>query len=413
MGVTGVTLGGLITTGAVVAMGTAILYQLKGVPKLLYTKIKQKLVYTVKVYQYDELFDMLEKWLSTHHTSLYRDVEAITKNSIKRIPLPEETTYDNKAGVELRYKQEDNTFIIRYLNKKILISKSKEKLDKAQNIKDIWFRKYTISGIKAKTQIDLLLKEAITLSKKEEEADIVQIYGNNSWGNWENRGKKRIKPLDKTILNVKKKDYLIKDVDIFIKSEEWYKDASIPYKRGYCLYGPPGTGKTTLSLALANYTKRDLYCLNLNSIEDDTRLPSAFSSMDDNSILLIEDIDKIFSGRENVMESSKITFSTLLNCLDGAFYRHGLIVIITTNHMDKLDEALLRTGRIDLKMRVPLPSEKEISDYLSLFYNTPIEISGEFQLKMSDVQEICLSNKDDKYQTIKQILNHDRTKTTI
>lgn len=409
--VTGITLGSLLSTGALVAAGTALIYQLKGIPKLIYAKIKQRLIYTVRVYQYDELFEMLEKWLSVHHKALYRDVEAITKNCNRTPVLLTGDLYDNKLGLSLQYKQEDNTFIIKYLDKKILINKSKEKLEKAQNLKDIWFRKYTLSGIRAKTQIDKLLKEAILLSKKEEEFDIVQIYANNSWGNWEGRGKKRIKPLDKTILNKRKKDSLIEDLNVFVKSENWYKNASIPYKRGYCLYGPPGTGKTTLSLALANYTKRDLYCLNLNSIEDDSRLPNAFSSIEDNSILLIEDIDKVFSGRDNVLESSKITFSTLLNCLDGAFYRHGLIVIITTNHIEKLDEALMRTGRIDLKMRVPLPSEKEISEYLSLFYETPLELSGEFSLKMSDVQEICLKNRKDSSEAIKQILSYGRQYT--
>ena len=117
--------------------------------------------------------------------------------------------------------------------------------------------------------------------------------------------------------------------------------------------------------------------------------------MAEKSILLIEDIDKVFAGRENVSDKANITFSALLNCLDGAFYKHGLITIITTNHIEKLDEALLRTGRIDNKIEIPLPTDKEISEYLAVFYKKPtFVIQGKFNLKMSDVQEICLKNKN-------------------
>lgn len=406
----------VIGTGAILAgVGTvaySLLSQLKSVPNLIYKKVKQRFIFTVKVYQYDELFDNLETWLLTNHKKLYKDVEAVSRVSSEfamptKLAEMEGITL-NTEGTVISYKQEDNTFIIKYLNKKLLIVKSKEKLDKAQNLKDIWFRSYTISGWRAGKEIDSLLQEAIALCKKEEEADTVKIYSNSVYGDWINTGKKKVKPLQNTILNKITKDKIKNDVNKFLLSEKWYMDVCIPYKRGYCFYGPPGTGKTTLAMALANYTKRSIYALNLNSLDNDTRLPSLFSYVDDNSIILIEDIDKIFSGRENVNKDSKISFSSLLNCLDGVFYRKGLIVIITTNHMDKLDEALLRTGRIDLKIELPLPSDKEISEYLSLFYQADIGVFGNFNIKMSDVQEICLSNRNTSLGALKEIYSHEK-----
>ena len=298
-----------------------------------------------------------------------------------------------KEEKKLKYKQEENTFILRYGGKRILIVKNKEKIDKAQSAKDLWFRKYTFSGIKAKKEIDSLLKEAIEYSKKENIKNIVKIFSNTSYGDWYSGVKIKIKPIEKTIINKAKKEFIINDLDEFSQSEQWYSDVSVPYKRGYCFYGPPGTGKTTLALAIANYTNRNIYCINLNAIEDDSRLPRCFSDIGDNSILLIEDIDKIFSGRENVKEGSKITFSSLLNCLDGAFYKHGLITIITTNHLDKLDEALLRTGRIDVKMEISKPTDSEVNKYYEVFFNQPLNLEGKFNITMSDVQEICLKNK--------------------
>lgn len=406
----------VIGTGAILAgMGTiaySLFNQLKSLPSLAYKKLKQRLVYNVKVYQYDELFEMLEKWLSTHHQKLYRDVEAVTKISSKvqfsASLMEEEGVSINKEGTTISYKQEDNTFIIKYMGKKLFIVKSKEKLEKAQNLRDIWFRKYSISGWRAKKEIDFLLREAIALSKNEEEENTVSVYSNTSYGEWIGGSKKKVKPMDKTILAPFTKNLIKKDVNKFLTSESWYMNVCIPYKRGYCFFGPPGTGKTTLAMALATYTKRNIYSLNLNALENDTRLPYLFSSVGDNSIILIEDIDKVFSGRENVDEKSKISFSSLLNCLDGVFYKHGVIVIITTNHMEKLDEALLRTGRIDVKVEIPLPSDKEISEYLSLFYQTEVEVFGIFNIKMSDVQEICLTNRDNSLAALKQIYSYEK-----
>jgi chaperone BCS1 len=178
-----------------------------------------------------------------------------------------------------------------------------------------------------------------------------------------------------------------------------------------CLYGPPGTGKTTLSLAIANYTKRRVYCLNMNSLENDARMYQAFSAMSENAILLIEDIDKVFCGRDNVEQKAGITFSTFLNCMDGALYKHGILSIITTNHLDKLDEALLRTGRTDLKIEVPLPGSKEIAEYLAVFYNKPIfALEGGYSYKMSDIQEICLQNKNNFDNALKIIQNGQTTR---
>lgn len=380
--------------GALLAAGGGILYSLKSIPVTLWKKLKQRIIYTVRIYQYDDLFMMLEKWLYANYQKQYRDVEAYVEDDmLNGILIIKNGEIVNEKPKLAKYKQEENTFIINWKGKRIAINKSKEKIEKAgQSTRDIWFRKYTITGIKAKDQIEQILNEAILFAKKQRVKNTIKVVGNDSYGNWEQGSTIKVKPLERTILNSSKKDTIMSDINKFVESEDWYSEVCIPYKRGYCFYGPPGTGKTTLGLALANHLVRDVYCLNLNCLEDDSRLPRAIVAIPANSVLLIEDIDKVFSGRENVKEGSKITFSSLLNCLDGAFYKHGLVTIITTNHLDKLDEALLRTGRIDVKMEIPRPSDSEISQYVSLFFGEPFEVKGNFELKMSDIQEICLRN---------------------
>jgi len=387
-----------IYTGAALAGSGALIYSLKALPNKGYQRLKRNLVYNVKIYQYDELFEVLEQYLYTHFNSKYKDVEA-TISLNNHYP----GFIDDKEK-KISYKQEETNFLIKFEGKNLIISKAKEKLDKAQGIKELYFRKFTISGYRAKKQIDSFLNVALQYSIKNKQKNLVKVYSNNGWGEWMNFGDIRVKPLDKTIIDGDVKKDLIKELEEFKTAEQWYLDSNIAYKRGFCLYGPPGTGKTTLALAIANCTERKVHCLNLNAIESDARLAPCFSAISENSILLIEDIDKVFSGRENVKEDSKISFSALLNCLDGAFYKHGLITIITTNHIEKLDEALLRTGRIDTKIEIPLPTSKEISEYLSIFYNKPnFTIEGDFNLKMSDIQEICLQNKNSLDNAVKQL----------
>lgn len=401
-----------IYAGAALAASGAVVYSLKSLPATLYKRVKRNLIYTVKIYQYDELFDVLESYLFSHHSSKYRSVEAtikeISENTQPALFAPPKS--DGEESLSVRYKQEETTFIIKYSGKSLIIEKDKEKIDKAQNLKDIYFRKYTLSGFRAKKQIDEFLNEAINFSRSKKEENIVKVRTNTAYGDWFSPRTIKVKPLDKTIINQEVKLALLNELDEFSSMEKWYLDTGIPYKRGLCFYGPPGTGKTTLALAIANYTKRKVYCLNLNCIENDSKLPIIFSDMDENAILLIEDIDKVFAGRENVNEKCGVTFSALLNCMDGAFYKHGLITIITTNHIEKLDEALLRTGRIDTKLEVPLPSQKEIEEYLSIFYNLPnFVVAGKYigNFKMSDIQEICLQNKNDVTKVLTKIFKNE------
>lgn len=395
--------------------GMGILYSMKSQITSLLTKFKSRLVYTVNIYQYDELFLFIERWLYDKHQKSYRDVEACFEEEVSAHNLLTPVYSHEDKKKDLIYKQETTTFIITYNNKKIVINKSKEKVEKrTENLRDLYFRKYIISGIKARTQIDSLLHEIIKYNEEKQDMQCIRIHTNNQYGDWEASRYKKTKPINNVILRKDVKELIINDLDSFISSEDWYNNVYIPYKRGYIFYGPPGTGKTTLALSIASYTKRRIYCMNLSCLDDDSRIPRLFTDMRPNSILLIEDIDKIFSGRDNVDEKSKITFSTFLNCMDGAFSQHGIITIITTNHIDKLDSALIRTGRIDVKIEVPRPKKEEIQSYLSLFYNEEVsmEMENNNNLTMSDIQEVCLQNRDSYHDAINQIVKQIKLKET-
>ncbi len=132
--------------------------------------------------------------------------------------------------------------------------------------------------------------------------------------------------------------------------------------------------------------------MNLNTFASDRDLVNSFTGLPNDCLLLIEDIDSSFVKRENTKDS-KISFSCFLNCLDGALAKEGIITVMTTNYVEKLDTALLREGRTDVKMEISNPTEIEVSKYLSLFYEEEIQVSGNFNISMAAVQELCLRNK--------------------
>ncbi len=136
---------------------------------------------------------------------------------------------------------------------------------------------------------------------------------------------------------------LFGDLDRFLKSRDIYRQRGIPWRRGYLLYGPPGTGKSSLIQAIASHYDRQLVSLSLTDM-DDSALLRAWSEITATSTIALEDIDSVFEGRRPLGE---LSFSALLNTLDGAGAVEGSIVILTTNHRELLDPALIRPGRCD------------------------------------------------------------------
>lgn len=161
---------------------------------------------------------------------------------------------------------------------------------------------------------------------------------------------------------------LIGEIELWRKSKEWYLEKGIPWKRGWLLYGPPGTGKTALARAFAEDLNMPIYVYNLAEMSNHD-LIKAWTEMQTNTpcIALIEDIDNVFHGRENVVRrpglfpmlppvekkdgdggeakgrgplGPPLTFDCLLNCLDGVERVDGIFTVISTNDLSKIDPAL-------------------------------------------------------------------------
>jgi chaperone BCS1 len=126
---------------------------------------------------------------------------------------------------------------------------------------------------------------------------------------------------------------------------------------------------------------------------------------------VFEDVDVYFNGRKN-NNPNGVSFSMLLNCLDGEFSKDGTIVIMTTNHVENLDSALIRPGRIDVKLEISNPKKIEIVEYLKNFYEVD-EIIGfddyiDSAISMVKIQDICLVNKDSLSDAISLIIEESK-----
>lgn len=131
---------------------------------------------------------------------------------------------------------------------------------------------------------------------------------------------------------------VLEEIQFWLDHQEWYEERGIPWKRGFLFYGRPGTGKTMFTRALAEKLNLPLLIFDLASM-DSTEFNHAWSQLLPRRIALFEDFDSIFHKRINIMDSG-LDFSTILNAIDGADKKQGILTIITTNHPEKLDFAL-------------------------------------------------------------------------
>lgn len=155
-------------------------------------------------------------------------------------------------------------------------------------------------------------------------------------------------------------------------------------------------------VALAGELKVDLYVLHLPGPHNDASLPQLLARIPPHSILLIEDIDATFTGREKMTEESGLTFAGFLNALDGAISQDGMLVFMTTNRKDVLDPALIRPGRADVHVEFDYATAGQAARmYRAWFPAAPDEMAVAFgervaerRMSMAEVQAHLLLHKD-------------------
>ena len=169
----------------------------------------------------------------------------------------------------------------------------------------------------------------------------VKVYGPSSKGYWEILCKNPRRDV-KTVFVDKKKE-ILEDIDEFLRSETDYRIFGHPYKRNYLFYGPPGNGKTSFINAIGSKYNLNLYLISFSQSITDEIFKKLVSGLSYNSLLVMEDIDVLFTK-----ENRSLTMSTVLNTLDGLARKNRVICVMTTNHFEKLTDVFKRPGRLDM-----------------------------------------------------------------
>lgn len=159
-------------------------------------------------------------------------------------------------------------------------------------------------------------------------------------------------------------------VELPLTNPELYEDIGIVAPKGVILYGEPGTGKTLLAKAVANQTNATYLrvvgseLVKKEAGEGPKLVREIFRAAEEISptIIFIDEIDAIgtkrYSSNSSGTQEVQRTMLELLTQLDGFDTRSDVKVIMATNKIETLDPALIRPGRIDRKIKFPLPDEK-------------------------------------------------------
>lgn len=390
-----------LSGGVILGLLTSLLYSLKSIPGAIWQRIKRKVTYSVTVDQGSDLYDCFQVWLNSNYSAEIRSPRATysyNHESESTSRLVETSSPPTQGG--LSYIYNNDYFIIRKGLLLIRVSSKSEKMENAGHFTSLFFREIVISGVFAKKAIQEIISDVIKFAEeKRRESKDPKIH---QWRyrEWIQSSSTYFKDINSIFLKPDVKDRIISDMGQFLNLKDFYVKRSIPYRRGYCLYGPPGTGKSSLVSALAKKFIRDLYIMNLNSFSSDEDFNNSFSHVRAGSILLVEDIDSFFNKRKS---KTKVTFSSFLNTVSGVASKHDVILIITTNKPDTLDDALVRAGRIDLMLEIPKPTIDEVNEFLRFFYERDITTHGDLDLSMADVENVCIQHKDSPDRAVSEI----------
>lgn len=204
-----------------------------------------------------------------------------------------------------------------------------------------------------------------------------------------------------------------KDVMSFVNGQDRYSDKGQAWHRGYLLYGPPGTGKSSVIMAIAHRIKWSVYIIDLKTINTDEDLSSVFQRVPKYSIIVLEEIDTVptLSERKETDESGDIQavtskkkkaswhLGTFLTHIDGLLAGTGRIVVMTTNHIDHIDKAVLRPGRTDRIFHLDFCDSIQARKIYQIYFPhvsdvESIKITQEMKINAAMITSICMKGTD-------------------
>ncbi|KAI3803127.1 hypothetical protein L1987_31276 [Smallanthus sonchifolius] len=305
--------------------------------------------------------------------------------------------------------------------------------------------------------LDFITEKANEIRRKNQDR---LLYTNSRGGSLDSRGHpwesvpfKHPSTFETLAMDPEKKKLIMSDLKDFADGQAFYRRTGRAWKRGYLLYGPPGTGKSSMIAAMANFLGYDIYDLELTEVNTNSELRKLLMKTSSKSIIVIEDIDCSISltnrkknngagGRNtdgvpdvrsspggispvdlrdqeiNGSNNNSITLSGLLNFTDGLWSCCGSerIFVFTTNHIEKLDPALLRSGRMDMHVFMSYCSFPSVKILLKNYLGCDdgdvgkgvleelAAVIDEAEMTPADISEVLIKNRRDNERALRELL---------
>lgn len=285
--------------------------------------------------------------------------------------------------------------------------------------------------------LDFILDKANEIRRESKDR---LLYTNSRGGSLDSRGQpwesvpfKHPSTFETLAMDPVKKQEIMADLRDFADGHAFYARTGRAWKRGYLLYGPPGTGKSSMIAAMANYLGYDIYDLELTEVQTNLDLRKLLMKTSSKSIIVIEDIDcsinltnrnehitgDVAADNETNGNNNSITLSGLLNFTDGLWSCCGSerIFVFTTNHIEKLDPALLRSGRMDMHVFLSYCSFASLKillkNYLGCtedYVDSDIlrrleEVTDAAEMTPADISEVLIKNRRNKVKALKELVD--------
>ncbi|KAL8365912.1 hypothetical protein RB595_004610 [Gaeumannomyces hyphopodioides] len=339
--------------------------------------LRQNLLVNVEIGRRDPSYPWILAWLSTP-----RPAPGFLASKLTRIRNLSVATSTDSGGGSAEAKQSTRAsfflqpgygrHIIRHTDGTyIAVSRDKQSTANLQTgepheivtLTTLWSRRHVFEQVFTEAH-------ALAKSAQEGKTPVYRIQG-MSWAPLGVARRKR--PLASVVFDKGLKESIVADVNDFLGRQQWYVDRGIPYRRTYLLHGPPGSGKSSFIHALAGELDYNLAIVNLveRGLTDD-KLAAMLMTLPPRSILLLEDIDAAFGNRQEKSSDgysgATVTYSGLLNVLDGLAAGEDRIAFLTTNYIERLDPALIRPGRVDVIARIGDATAHQAAELWDRFY---------------------------------------------
>jgi chaperone BCS1 len=397
----------LVSGGLLLMLSGSLIALCRKVPLQLYGWLVRRATIVVDVSSDDPLFAWLSLWLSEQPYSAR--ARALTATS-ERDEFGRVNTSPQPIGVgvgsvmalpQILLTPAPGNHILWYKRRVIWLSRDRKEGAPGPNSEQFSLFKREVFTLRvlgrsqAAARAILQDARAVALSRRSQKISIYIA----AYDCWQSVDERDPRPLSSVFLPAGQSESVLNDLKQFSDSREWYQAKGIPWRRGYLFHGVPGSGKTSFICALAGHFQMNLYILNVASaLLSDDGLINLLARVPANSAILLEDIDSVFSQRVKSEDSkNSVTFSGFLNALDGAASKDGAVVFMTTNHIARLDEALIRPGRCDVHVEFRRATADQAARmFLSFFPESERAFEfadGSVGLTMAEIQQHLLVHR--------------------